>query len=1641
MEVTPEIYAWLTSLNIIDPFKSLSEDFNNNFIIPEKTLNLFFGGKYMDIILNKLQEAYNQFYKIKLDYISTITQLKPIEENQEYISNSIKYANWKIITEILAHFGLKYSEEEVNLLVNNNKEQLLTIITKIYELLTQLMKHSIDSSSNNINSSSNTFKGTKKYIISSSNKRYQQTKDSKIETTELDYQTNNKNIINNRYNESKNSNNTKIANSKEKAININDIDPFKPYKDCNSALEFFILSICKNMHLKPRQSVALLSNNRKYLSIICNKGYNNEYSIIKNWLTDLYNNKDLMAKFIQESEEGSNICYGTIGTAICCKDPDICLQAAQLLDIMKYRIGMNWDWFINEGIESFIFILTKHEKNKVELLSILCDFMKEDTSYFFDELRKKLENEKKKVLEFLSNIISCVKDLSSDFNIGLQNIVFDICLKDKEDISFNLSMLADSFYYFYPLDEDIIKKILSYFKECLRSQVQNIFSTAIFQTFNMMERFGKIKNKYAPQLYKNLVFLFLEEYDNELKREIILEGFEKFFNNNHEIPIDILLEPYLNQLNSSQNYIMCDFLFFLKIVEHPRIESKDLSDIIQFVLNVCLNNITYSRTANLVLSLIFEKKLIEKKFDDPYDINEIENKFIDFISTSLDLYISNITKNEDRYVLETAYDIVTENFSNINSQVKDIIIKSVKDYKKIKGVHSNALLALLWIYDEHDDVIMQIEEIYKPVYEPLEKYYERRKKEEEEKDKKDFTKKLINNLSKMQEKRMNIILSRKMITEEKKLKEERIKKRLAERRRIARVMSGIEAPPKAPILFSKNLKKSGSTAYSLKKDLSFNPNDIETGKLNSNMLFAMNNATQNYINKGIIQSNSKLSQMTSIDFTSKKSNIFSASTHNIRLKRNKSQIDMSNVQNIKRDDIVEKFGTIMSIDRKKIYNEAEKEYKLFEKKEMSKLLIQKEGKFVSQNSQAVKRYILSQNIINKTYGLPFNLEEEEDRELKAINGYNKEYKKNLKYYFKCYGNEVKQTITKIKFIKMMRDKGVTKERMDLEELNSIIRLLFKENISEFNFNQFINLLVQTSYLIYTKRRPALTIGETYGIMLKKFTLNSNPEKIAFLKKKYEEVIALLLQLKRDKEPFNMPEGFKFLTKTSVKYNSRLAPHFLDILGEGKYVCYQVLEDILFHIFNSSIIEPYVEVFIEETVEIEPEKLRNWSPGITMAYILLDKKYKFHGMFAADALEDGLRKIFKIKIKDDYIEPKKELKKEKKTNFKMTWVKEGIKKKMELYKQSKMEEKRKKMEKKFSEIIKISKEEKLKIRKKFEEVVKRRAKLEEEKHSKLLLEQKEKKKKEEEKNKARVIFFNSQLSKITEQFRKIITNREQMPKAQEEKIKKDKSFIISDKDRDYYTFEKNLNSTIKELMAKEEIKSVFEKYNNHLKLIYEIYSKIGYNKISFYSKEAISLDEFKQFCINFTILGVLISSEQMVWIFKNIAKILQNERNGQMYFDFDDFKISICYLAIFSNFDNRDRKILPQDIEGTTGDNIEKFMKFMEFKIPYNRIEMENFINERRSMTIKNMLSLQHQIKKMDLNKKNKNNNDKENKENEQEKNKMGKEVIEESKNNEISNDNNSNNVINNENKSNNNNSDDASSAIKKSEGNNTDAVA
>ena len=142
MEVTPELYAWLTDLNIINPFSSLKTSSEGNFILPEKTIELMIGGKYMDIILTTLQEAYNKFYKLHLDYLTRLNELKEISEEQKYISNSVKYANWHLINEILNKFGISYTEEQINQLINGDKE-LVDIVKLVSDMESSSLSYQI----------------------------------------------------------------------------------------------------------------------------------------------------------------------------------------------------------------------------------------------------------------------------------------------------------------------------------------------------------------------------------------------------------------------------------------------------------------------------------------------------------------------------------------------------------------------------------------------------------------------------------------------------------------------------------------------------------------------------------------------------------------------------------------------------------------------------------------------------------------------------------------------------------------------------------------------------------------------------------------------------------------------------------------------------------------------------------------------------------------------------------------------------------------------------------------------------------------------------------------------------------------------------------------------------------------------------------------------------------------------------------------------------------------------------------------------------------------------------------------------------------------------------------------------------------
>ena len=215
--------------------------------------------------------------------------------------------------------------------------------------------------------------------------------------------------------------------------------------------------------------------------------------------------------------------------------------------------------------------------------------------------------------------------------------------------------------------------------------------------------------------------------------------------------------------------------------------------------------------------------------------------------------MSSINNLEDKAILETPFDIINEEFPNVNEQVHTQIINCVKQYRKVKKVNCSGLLAMLWNYNDHDEVMMQMEEENRPIYESQSIVLQRMQKENEIKERKNFRRRSQMFLNEIQNKRSSMVESQEIIDIQKKIKEDKIKKNLEEQRRIISVMAGVE-PTRKPMITENMListTSSKNTRYSRK-----NLNEIGSSK--SNMFQAISNAQQKINEKKMLSENNNI---------------------------------------------------------------------------------------------------------------------------------------------------------------------------------------------------------------------------------------------------------------------------------------------------------------------------------------------------------------------------------------------------------------------------------------------------------------------------------------------------------------------------------------------------------------------------------------------------------------------------------------------------------------------------------------------------------------------------------------------------------------------------------------------------------------
>ena len=103
-------------------------------------------------------------------------------------------------------------------------------------------------------------------------------------------------------------------------------------------------------------------------------------------------------------------------------------------------------------------------------------------------------------------------------------------------------------------------------KRAARDMKRTLVVISIELLFRVLDTFAAERHAFAPNIYKTLTFLLVEFYWEVDVREMMLRSFIELFQKHANIPINILCEPLLAQIEVSQYheaaFNVFDFQFF-----------------------------------------------------------------------------------------------------------------------------------------------------------------------------------------------------------------------------------------------------------------------------------------------------------------------------------------------------------------------------------------------------------------------------------------------------------------------------------------------------------------------------------------------------------------------------------------------------------------------------------------------------------------------------------------------------------------------------------------------------------------------------------------------------------------------------------------------------------------------------------------------------------------------------------------------------------------------------------------------------------------------------------------------------------------------------------------------------------------------
>jgi hypothetical protein len=152
------------------------------------------------------------------------------------------------------------------------------------------------------------------------------------------------------------------------------------------------------------------------------------------------------------------------------------------------------------------------------------------------------------------------------------------------------------------------ESILRILKKAARDIRKTLTVISIELMFRLLERFALEKHASAPILYKTLTFLLVEFYWEIEVRELMLKHFVELYLNFDSIPINILCEPLLKQIEISQyhpsSFNVFDFEFFNSIATHKKLSIALAMLLLDSLSKIALSSVFYQQPAAQIITSI-----------------------------------------------------------------------------------------------------------------------------------------------------------------------------------------------------------------------------------------------------------------------------------------------------------------------------------------------------------------------------------------------------------------------------------------------------------------------------------------------------------------------------------------------------------------------------------------------------------------------------------------------------------------------------------------------------------------------------------------------------------------------------------------------------------------------------------------------------------------------------------------------------------------------------------------------------------------------------------------------------------------------------------------------------------------------------